>query len=155
MKKPLRTILVIVGVLVLLIGYWGVDNFVYPIKAVHPNYSDVEQAFSKLQFPADWKEISSSENKGLHGRDCDPSNTAGCFHKSKTFKAPENTSAQDVEALLTATGCGAVITSDFTAGGDTKPSTNLECSFGGGLGYSASLEGPKAEVYVSANTFNH
>jgi hypothetical protein len=152
-KKPLRTFLIIFGAAVLLIGYWGVDNFVYPIKAVHPNYSDVERVFAQLQFPSDWKEISSSEGRGLHGRDCDPFNKAGCFHKAKKFKVPDNTNESSIQQIFSTANCVNTTVKDITPTGDLKSTKTLTCSLGKGLSLNADLTGPTSEVYVAAQTF--
>jgi hypothetical protein len=155
-KKPLQITITIVGVLVLLVGYWLTDNFIYPIKSVHPNYSDVEQSFSKLQFPADWKEISSSENKGLHGRDCDPFNNAGCFHKSKTFKVNDSKSAKtNIEEMFKELGCDNVLDEPtYEGNSNTTPKTasNLSCKIKGGVILGASTSQQRGEVSVGVST---
>ena len=153
MKRVLKYIGIGLGIFILLAGIWVTDNFIYQFKSDKTNYSDVEKAFAKLQFPTDWKEIDSSENKGLHGRGCDPLNDAGCFHKSKTFNIPANLSTEDVKAFLIAGGCPGVT---ITPGGyseDLKPSYDFNCGTTEGIDYVASLNGPKAQLYVGTSTY--
>lgn len=153
MKKAFKIISAVVGLLVLLIGLWVVNNFVYPFQSVHPNYSDVEAAFAKLQFPSDWREISSSENRGLHGRGCDFLNNAGCFHKGKTFSVPERVTKDNLKQLLIDSGCLGTVESEFTYDGDAKPSFNLECGLSGGVRLGATIRGPESKVSVTVRTY--
>lgn len=153
MKKALKYIGIALGVFILIAGIWVTDNFIYPFKADTPNYSDVEKAFAKLQFPADWKEISSSENKGLHGRGCDPLNDAGCFHKSKTFSVPDNLTVDEIKKVLSEGGCPGITTIPGGYKSDVKPSFDFSCGTTLGVEYVASLDGPKAQLYVGTNTY--
>lgn len=154
MKKAFKIIGIIVAVFVMLAALWITDNFVYPFKSVSPNYSDVERAFAKLQFPSDWEQISSSENRGIHGRDCDPLNGSGCFHKSRTFKVPEGVTSEDIKRVILDSGlCAGVVEVDITQKDETKPSKNLACGAGGSISLGADFIGPKSEAYVSVKTY--
>lgn len=152
MKKGLKITAITFGIFILLAGLWVTNAFIYPFTSSNPNYSDVEKAFAKLQFPSDWQEIKSTENRGLHGRGCDPVNGSGCFHKSKTFKVPENTSVEQVEKVLISGGCTGSVKQDITPQNDTLPTTSLRCGIGSGISFAADLTGPESEVYVSAGT---
>lgn len=153
MGRVLKIVGVVFAVLVVIVGLWATDNFIYPFKSVSPNYSDVEAAFAKLQFPAEWKEISSSENRGIHGRDCDPFNTAGCFHKTGSLSVPDNLSNDDVKAFMIASGCPGVVVSEFTYGGEEKRSFGFNCGLGNGVQLGASLRGPEASLSVTVKTY--
>ena len=153
MSSTGKKVFVVSGVLLTLVGLWFVNGFVYPLRADSPNYSDVERAFAKLQFPSDWVEVNSSQNSGMFGRGCDRFNAAGCFHKSKTFKVPDTIKAEDVKKVLLNAGCPGVIERDIGYGGDSRPSQSLQCSKGGGVNYEASHRGPTSEVYVGAKTY--
>lgn len=153
MRKGLKVASLIGGVLIVAVGLWFTDNFVYPFKASNPNYSDVEAAFSKLQFPSDWKEISSSENRGLHGRGCDPVNSSDCFSKSKTFKIPETTTKDEVSRVLLSVGCTGLSEKDISQSNEKEQSINLSCSVGNGINIGSDLLGPNSEVYVSVKTY--
>ena len=153
MSSTGKKVFVVSGVLLTLVGLWFVNGFVYPLRADSPNYSDVERAFAKLQFPSDWVEVKSSQNSGMFGRGCDRFNAAGCFHKSKTFKVPDTIKAEDVKKVLLNAGCPGVIERDITQTGESKTSYNMQCSLGGGISFGLDHLGPKTEVYVSAKTY--
>lgn len=154
MKQYLKVTGVIAIVLAVFVGLWAVDNFYYPFKSESPNYSDVERAFAKLQFPADWKEISSSENRGLFGRGCDPLNDSGCFHKGKSFKVPEGFTSEGLKNVIIQSGlCSAVVENDITQSGESKPSFNMNCGTDNSINVGADLIGTNSEVYVSVKTY--
>lgn len=154
MKRYLKVTGIIAAMLFVIVGLWAVDNFYYPLKSESPNYADVEKAFARLQFPSDWKEISSSQNKGLFGRGCDPLNDSGCFHIGKTFSVPDNASSDDVKKIIIESGlCPGVVETDITQQGEVKPSKNLSCGVGGSINLGADFIGPKSEAYVSVKTY--
>lgn len=147
MSKTVQTIVIIVGVLVVLFGVGFIDAFVYPLRPDHPNYSDVEKAFTKFQFPADWKEVSSSENRGIHGRGCDPLNGSGCFHKRREFSIPPSTTIDDIKSLVTTEGlCSDLIVSQPLYKEDDKPTNNFECNINAGLKIVGTYRAPSNEV---------
>lgn len=153
MKKPIKTILIILGIFILLTVYWTVDNFIYPVKPVHPNYTDVDKAFAKLQFPSDWKEISSAENHGLHGRDCDPFNNSGCFHKSKKFTVNDSTSNDRIKEFMMTSGCVEVSESEFTYSGEQKRSFSFSCQLQNRVKLGVTLRGPESSLNVTTKTY--
>lgn len=156
----MKTILIRAGILsgifVLLAGIWVTNNFIYPFSTVHPNYSDVEKAFSRLQFPAAWQEISSSENRGLHGRGCDPLNSSGCFHKSKTFIITDfEATKTQLKTIFLSNGCkGVAEDSTYEGNSNTTPKTliQLSCQINGGVIYGASISQQRGEASVVAST---
>lgn len=152
MKRALKVFGIGLLVISLFVGAWVVDNLIYPFQSENPNFSDVEKAFAKLQFPSDWQEISSSENRGLHGRGCSPLNDAGCFHKSMTLKVPDMVSLDDVKTVFISAGCESVATDNYSYVGESKESTNFRCTIGNNVFYSSGLRGPTSELYVSATT---
>lgn len=93
------------GVFMLLFGAFYIDTSVYPFTSLKPNFADVERVFNRMQFPADWQEIRSSENRGIGGRQCPIESESLCFHKSKMFLTPEKPSKETFEGLLKKTGC--------------------------------------------------
>jgi len=115
----------LIGIILLGLGY--VNMAVYPFATSRPNYSDVERVFNKMQFPGDWQEIRSSENRGIAGRACPIESESACYHKSKTFKVPDTTQKNIIEAVLNSAGCQAVSFTDSTPS-DGDPSTNYACS---------------------------
>jgi hypothetical protein len=153
MSTPVKFFGVILGVPAVVVGLLVVNAFVYPFSSKHPNFSDVDQAFSKLQFPSDWQEISSSENRGIAGRGCDPFNSSGCFHKSKTFKIPQTATEEELKKVFIQAGCTTVSTTDNTYQGELKKSSNLRCSIGEkGIYLVGAFRGPEGEAYMSATT---
>jgi hypothetical protein len=154
MSTPVKFFGVLLGVPALILGVLYINTYVYPFSSKHPNYADVEQAFSKLQFPAEWQEISSRENRGIAGRGCDPFNSSGCFHKSKTFKLPSTATEDEVKNIFTDAGCKSVSMTDTTQQGETKKSYSLRCSIGSkGVYIVGSYRGLKSEAYVSTSTY--
>lgn len=150
-----RTILgVIIGLPILLIGLWIFHTSIYPFTSKDPNFADVESAFSKLQFPADWQEIGNSENKGIAGRGCDTFNASGCFHKSKTFKIPEATTVEDVKRVLESGGCISISVVENTKDSENERSQDLSCTLNESrVNIVGTFEGPENEAYISANTY--
>lgn len=116
--------------LFLFVGFWFINNFVYPFVADSPNFSDVERVFNRMQFPAEWAEIKSSENKGMFGRSCPIEPGSKCFHKGKRYKVPVNTSPDTIEAILKQAGCEQVSFDEQNPIGG-NPYTNYECSVEG------------------------
>jgi hypothetical protein len=155
-KKPLQVIIVILGVLVVLFGIGFIDTFVYPLHSDRPNYSDVEKTFAKLQFPSDWKEVDSSENRGIHGRGCDPFNDSGCFHKNKTFKVDDTQAARvSLKEIFTSLGCTNVddeATYEGNSNATPKTATNLSCRLSNGVVLGASISQQRGELSVGAST---
>lgn len=152
MKTVLMRIGIVAGIFLLLFGVWFIDNAVYPFRAVHPNYSDVDKAFAQLQFPADWQEISSSENRGIRGRACDPLNSSGCFHKRKIFKVSENYTVDQLKQFFIQNGCPGVVEDEYSYGGEERKSYNLSCGLNGGVRLSGNLRGPDSKVSVTTAT---
>ena len=114
MKRALKVTGIVFGVLFALIAIWWFNAAVYPFTSKSPNFKDVETEFAKLQFPSDWKEISSSENKGIAGRQCDYFDASGCFHKGKTFNLGDNSSLAEVKDFYLKSGCKTVSETDFS-----------------------------------------
>ncbi len=153
MKRGLKITAIIAAVLFVIVGLWAVDNFYYPFKSESPNYADVEKAFARLQFPADWKEVNSSENKGLFGRGCDPLNDSGCFHKSKTFSIPESTTIEEVKKVVADSGlCTGLVVSQPLYKQEAKPTNNYECGVGNGVKIDGTFRGLRGEVYLAVST---
>lgn len=148
---------VVVGVVLVLFGLWFTDNFVYPLRAESPNYSDVERAFAKLQFQAGWTQIDSSQNKGMFGRGCDMFNDSGCFHKSLTFKVPDVEAAKvTLKAQFMSNGCKGILdeaTYEGNSNVSPKTLTSLSCQLDGGAIYYASASLQRGEVSVGARTY--
>ncbi len=136
------------GVFMLLFGAFYIDTSVYPFTSLKPNFADVERVFNRMQFPADWQEIRSSENRGIGGRQCPIESSTRCFHKSKTFSVPENVKPEDVKTILMQTGCPAVSITDVSYETDPEDSKSLECSIER-LDISGGHKGPENEVYIS------
>jgi len=65
LKRPAKVALSVFGVFVALLGLAYIHLAVYPFTSQKPNFADVERVFNKMQFPSDWQEISSSENRGV------------------------------------------------------------------------------------------
>lgn len=147
-----RTILgLIIGLPILLIGLFFINSAVYPFTSKDPNFADVEAAFDKLQFPSDWQEIKSTENRGIAGRQCEQFNSSGCFHKSKTFKLAPQMNVDDVENFYKTSGCGNIAKTDITQSGE-QPSYNLVCDMGD-IQIRGTYRGPGNEAFISAATY--
>jgi hypothetical protein len=127
MKKGL----LIGGVLLALLAALYINMAVYPFFTSHPNYSDVERVFNKMQFPSDWTEIRSSENRGIAGRACPIESGSVCYHKSRSFNLPTTTTIEQVKSVMQQSGCQAISVSDNTAQGETKKKSLLGCSIDG------------------------
>ena len=154
MSKGLKIFGAIVGFFVLIISLIYINTAVYPFQSKHPNYADVEQAFAKLQFPSDWQEIGSTENRGIAGRQCDPFDSSGCFHKSRTFKFSANATVDDVKGILVKAGCETVSVTESTRKEEKEKSYELRCSAGfDGVYFIGTFEGPEGESYLSASTY--
>lgn len=146
-----RKVLTGFGIFMVLLTILYIDTSVYPFTSQKPNFYDVERVFNRMQFPSNWQEIRSSENRGIAGRQCPIEPSTRCFHKSKTFKVPATTNEKDVVGALLLTGCPAVDVRDNTALGETEKTYSLSCSIDG-LDISSSFRGPEDEVYVSTGT---
>lgn len=144
---------IVLGVPALIIGLLLVNAFIYPFSSKDPNFSDVEQAFAKLQFPADWQEISSSENRGIAGRGCDPFNSSGCFNKRRTFSVPDNTTPAEVVLVLKNAGCEDVAIEEYKYNETDKSAHNLRCAASEGIFYSSNLSGTESRVSIGSSTY--
>jgi hypothetical protein len=136
----------------LFIAITFVNLFVYPLRASNPNFSDVERVFSKLEFPADWQEIDSSENRGWYGRVC-PIEGSGCFSKTTTRKISDDDSIEQAKLVLVTGGCSAVGVVDNTPKGSEKRKYRLECSAPGGINIGSDLDYEDQEIYISVRTY--
>jgi len=130
MKKFFKAVGILAGIFVAIIAVWIFHNSVYPLTTTHPNFSDVERVFNKMQFPGGWKEIDSSENRGVAGRLCPIESSTKCYHKRKLFKVENNTTQQYLGTIIKTTGCPSVSYSDEMVGGGT-PYSNYTCSIEG------------------------
>lgn len=92
------------GLVVLFIVLGVINLFVYPFKSAKPNFADVERVFNKIEIPADWVEISSSENRGIAGRAC-PIEGSGCFSKGKRFTLSTDAPFEDLASVYESSGC--------------------------------------------------
>ncbi len=147
MRKFLKVSAVVVGAFVIIAGIWTVDNLIYPFKSETPNFADVERAFNKLKVPSDWQEVSSSENRGLYGRGCNPLNDSGCFHKGKTFSIPENINTNNLINVFNENKlCPALNVSEIDYKGQTEKTANFSCGIGGGLEIRGTIRGPENEI---------
>lgn len=154
MSTPVKFFGVLLGVPALILGVLYINTYVYPFQSKQPNFADVEEAFAKLHFPADWKEVDSRENRGIAGRGCDPFDASGCFHKSKTFKIPVNLTEQDIKGFFIQSGCQNVSLEDSTQKGEAKKTYNLRCSVGtAGVYLTGTYRGPEGEAYISVGTY--
>lgn len=153
MSTGLKFFGVLLGVPAIVIGLLLVNAFIYPFSSKNPNYADVEQAFAKLQFPSEWQEISSSENRGIAGRGCDPFNSSGCFHKRKTFSVPSSTTTVEVSQALKSAGCVDVSIEGYKYNDTDKSSYNLRCAVDGGIIYSSNLSGTENHVSIGSSTY--
>lgn len=151
MNQKRKILGLIIGLPVLLIGLFFINSAVYPFTSKDPNYADVEAAFDKLQFPSDWQEIKSTENRGIAGRQCDQFNTSGCFHKSKTFKLPSGTDVSRVEEFYKNSGCGSITRTDVTQSGEPS-SYNLVCTIDQ-IQLRGTYRGPGNEAFISVATY--
>jgi hypothetical protein len=138
------------GVLVAILVAGYINWEVYPFTTKHPNFSDVERVFNKMQFPADWQQIDESENRGTAGRTCPIEPGSACFHKSKRFKIPQNTDRQIIEGVLKQTGCPAVAFDEIRST-EKIEYTNYQCSVEGLTIDGTYYQGEKweASFYVS------
>lgn len=157
MSRALKIIALVAAIPIVIFGLITINLFVYPFQSKQPNFKDVETAFAKLQFPAEWQEISSSENRGLHGRGCDFFDSSGCFHKGKTFKVKDVTEAKDVvkELIKVQGGCADISEEAIPEGNsntDSLTATSMKCVTADGVAYMASTSMKRGEVGVTATT---
>lgn len=150
-KGSLKTVGISLGIVFFLAGLLFVHVFIYPFTVAKPNFSDVEQTFNKMQFPADWQQIDSSQNAGLAGRRCPIEPESACFHKSKTFKLPASVTIEDVKTIMAQTGCSSIAVSDNTAVDSEKIKKNLNCLVGS-ISVAASFRDSERELYVGIVT---
>lgn len=150
--KSAKLVLGVVGVIIGLLGLLYVHMFVYPFVASEPNFADVERVFNRMQFPSEWQEIRTSENRGLHGRACPIESESACFHKSKTFHVPQSIENPDIEMILQRTGCSTVqVTENNPIGG--TPYNNYGCSVEGlDVRGQLDIRGEAKEVYIGVIT---
>lgn len=114
-------------VLVFIFGTLYINFSVYPFTSQKPNFADVERVFNRMQFPAEWQEIRSSENRGIAGRRCPIEPGSACFHKGKTFAIPSDIKNVLIEEVIKQSRCDSVgFTRQKPIGGD--PYTNFTCS---------------------------
>ena len=126
MNKAGKRLVVTAVVVAIIIVLSIINLFVYPLKSSQPNFADVERVFNKIEIPADWVEISSSENSGIAGRAC-PIESSGCFSIGKRFNVPSNIAIETIQSVYDDSGCPAVaFKRSVPIGGD--PYTNLTCS---------------------------
>lgn len=151
MNKSGRRLVIIVGLVVLFIVVGVINLFVYPFQSAKPNFADVERVFNKIEIPADWVEIDSSENRGIAGRACPIEPGTTCFHKSKTFTVPAGVNVEMVETVLLSSGCPSVgvVDNSYIDAPDTK--YRFECSIEA-LDIGGDLNMNDGQVYVSART---
>jgi hypothetical protein len=126
----MKRALTVGGVVFLLLGIFYINLAVYPFATTHPNFSDVERVFNKMQFPGDWQEINSSENRGIAGRACPIESESYCYHKSKTFKVKSDITRLTTEVILKATGCPVVSVKESQPTGGAAY-TSFDCSIEG------------------------
>lgn len=157
MKIILKVLGVIVGIIFFLVGLI-MANQIYPFRADNPNFSHVEAAFSKLEFPSDWQKTDESENRGRSGRACDPFNNSGCFHERYRFKVKDVIEARNQvrELFLKQPGCTNV-TAEQVNERNTSDSpltaANIECKTPQGLTYSSSSSLIAGEISVGVSTY--
>ena len=159
MKKVLQIAGIIIGIIFFLVGLI-MANQIYPFRADNPNFSHVEAAFSKLEFPSNWQKTDESENRGRSGRGCDPFNNSGCFHKSQTFKVKDVVESRNQvrELFLKQPGCTDVIAKQRQEGNSSEsPMTGavIRCNTPEGLTYTADSSLLKSEIYIEVNTYGH
>lgn len=105
-----------------------VNFFIYPFKAQEPNFSDVEQAFSRIQIPADWQQIDASENRGRFGRTCPIEPGSRCFSKGAVYKIDESTDLEQIQSVYKSAGCSNVSMDEVTYQDTSRKSINFECT---------------------------
>lgn len=127
MRKAVKVTGISFGIVVLLGSILFVHWFVYPFVADKPNYSDVERVFNRMQFPSDWKEVSSSENRGIAGRQCPAESESACFHKNKEFSLTDSTKMDDVKKIFISAGCNSVSVTDNSSERESSKSV-MQCS---------------------------
>jgi len=157
MKIVLKVLGIIVGIIFFLVGLVIADEK-YPFKADNPNFSHVDAAFSKLEFPSDWQKTEESENRGRSGRACDAFNASGCFHKSVDFKVKDVIEARNQvrELFLKQPGCTNV-TAEQVNERNTSDSpltaANIECKTPQGLTYYSSSSLMDGDISVGVSTY--
>lgn len=151
-SKVLRQLSIFLGISLIVFTAGVVNAMFYPFTTTHPNYSDVERVFNKIQFPADWQQIDQSENRGIAGRQCPIEPGSVCFHKSETFGVGKDISADVVKGVLLQTGCPAVSITEHKVIEGT-PYTTFECTVGG-VNLTGEIDYKKEvyQVYVSVST---
>lgn len=152
MNKAGKRLVITAVAVVLLIVAGAVNFFVYPFTSAQPNFADVERVFNKIEVPADWVEVSSSENRGIAGRAC-PIESSGCFSKSTTFNAPTGTTPEIVQAILGLTGCPLPEPVKTDLGDGRDDSYKLTCSIKGfeAVGNIRNLE-DATEIFLTVRT---
>lgn len=125
-SKILKRLVVLfgTGMIVLTAGYYGM--MYYPPFSQDPNFTDVERVFNRMQFPSEWVEIDSSENRGYGGRVCPIESGTRCFHKSKRFKVEKNLNITKLEKVMNSSCAPIKQDRRVPVGGD--PYTNFSCS---------------------------
>ena len=118
------TVLVVVA-----IGLQFVNWFIYPFSSAHPNFSEVEAVYDKMQVPSTWIKTGEGANKGIAGRQCGIESN-GCFSKSATFSVPTTTTTEQIKNVYIGMGCVSVA-ADRTEQLDGPVYTTFRCTSGG------------------------
>jgi len=130
-NKSGRRLVFAATVVVLLIIAGVVNVFFYPFTSAKPNFSDVERVFNKIVVPADWVEISISENRGIAGRACPIEPGTACFHKGARYSLAGGADVVSaVQNVFGTSGCENVSSRDHEVIGGT-PYVSYECSISG------------------------
>ncbi len=145
-----RKIFIGAGVFALLLGILYVHLAVYPFWSDHPNFSDVERVFDRIQFPEDWKITESGEDRGIAGRTC-PLEGSGCFSKYVRYMNIGDINKDTLGSIIKTSGCGSVSFNDNTIEGEVTKKYYFSCSTEG-----ISINGDFKEgeyVFVSSQSF--
>ena len=126
-----RKLLIGFGVFLALIAVTYINLAVYPFTSEKPNFSDVERVFNRMQFPAEWQETDSSENRGVAGRRCPIEPGSACFHIRRSFAIPPTATLNQAKEALRTSGCSAVSETNNTSLGSEKKKYRLDCSIDG------------------------
>jgi hypothetical protein len=147
-KKKFIIITVILGLFTIFI----VNAFIYPFNPGKPIYADIEETFDKIWFPPAWQEIKASENRGsAYGRMCGIENSTTCFHKSKTFKVPEDEKKETVVRIMQILGCKNVESRSHTYNKEDGPVYGYNCYIDNNIRLGSSFRGANNEVYFSVS----
>jgi hypothetical protein len=117
------------GIFMLLLVVFYIDTSVYPFTSQKPNFADVERVFDRMQFPAEWQEIRSSENRGIGGRRCPIESPSYCFHKGKDFRTASSIDNAIIESITRQSEC-VPISFNYNEPLNGESYTNFLCSSG-------------------------